>query len=213
MGLLRAVLLLAGIAFVTSATLCYSDADCRASQPWKTSLYCKKSGCSATTRGYCEDSSTTQCVSDLNLYVCGCDGETYYNPCSAQTNGVNIAYATPCASPPTPAPVFRPPGSDCGADSECLSTYYCQKPSCDPEARGACVRAEGFSCPITPTPVCGCNGVTYLNYCQATQFRATVSFNNSCEAGPSASSGSHLQPLSLVGGLMFLLFALLNLAL
>ena len=75
-------------------------------------------GCSATQAcaagGYCDVGATcgttgtcttvpTACT-DIGQPVCGCDGVTYGNPCTAAGAGVSVTTLGPCAKPPPTVP-------------------------------------------------------------------------------------------------------------
>ncbi len=71
--------------------------------------------------------------------VCGCDGVTYNNACFATNNGVLSHTQGPC-----PDKVAK--------DDDCID-----QSKIDPQK--ACYRLY--------KPVCGCNGITYTNDCEA----------------------------------------------
>jgi hypothetical protein len=57
--------------------------------------------------------------------------------------------------------------SSCVSDSECISEDYCAKSvGVDPSSAGFCERKPEI-CTTVPDPVCGWDGVTYLNSCLA----------------------------------------------
>jgi hypothetical protein len=111
--------------------------------------------------------------------VCGCDGQTYGNACSAHAAGVSVDFEGPCE----PEPVA------CGArlGNTCAAGEFCSFP---PAA--ICGRADGTGVceprPILCTreyrPVCGCNGQTYGNACSANAAGVSVDSEGECPCPP-----------------------------
>jgi len=99
--------------------------------------------------------------------VCGCDGNTYSNRCTANAAGVSAASSGECATP-TPGPGEE--GGICGG----IAGFLCDDGLyCDMSATLTCSIADGAGVCATPieacyeiyAPECGCNGVTYGNDC------------------------------------------------
>ncbi|MDP4711011.1 MAG: cohesin domain-containing protein [Saprospiraceae bacterium] len=131
--------------------------------------------------------------------VCGCNGITYVNPCTAEASGVVSYTPGPCTGKNAcydPAVVLDAASVTVNATTGVV-TYICAvsaNPVCGCDGvtyENACVaEASGIAtyglgpctgcvdpaaadplapCPTTYDPVCGCNGVTYLNACEATK--------------------------------------------
>ncbi len=114
--------------------------------------------------------------------VCGCDGNTYSNACTANASGVSVASAGECA-PPTPGPGEE--GGICGgiAGFVCNDGLVCDRSdqlSCDiADGAGVCTRPSEF-CPTVYAPECGCNGVTYTNRCNRVGAGEPLAYDGTC---------------------------------
>jgi hypothetical protein len=78
----------------------------------------------------------------------------------------------------------------CGGPQKitCNSALYCQLPAgqcSSPDTAGTCVKAPDF-CMRVSRPVCGCNGKTYANECEARKARVAIDTTGACKKPPAA---------------------------
>lgn len=103
--------------------------------------------------GECIDPSAIQPDNECDAVVepvCGCNNVTYSNACLAEAAGVQSYFAGPC-------------NTNTGGQA-------CYDPILVVQSTGTTVNEAGeivIDCPTANEPVCGCNGITYRNACEA----------------------------------------------
>ncbi len=164
---------------------CGSMLSCTENKQCTETEYCAKpvGSCNQDDKGRCDLLMTNCNGIGSPLLVCGCDNFTYDHPCFAAQNGVVIWHEGPCEG-----------ANVCLSNSDCGGDEFCRK------ATGVCDKGSG-ACEKRPTacamggpgePVCGCDGLTYPDECNAHLVGMNVAFEGSCEdATPKSSLSYH----------------------
>ncbi len=109
--------------------------------------------------------------------MCGCDGETYGNACAADGAGVNVDHDGECEDI-----VARVCGGlqglQCEADEFCNFTNG----SCGAADQTGICEVLPDACPEIFSPVCGCDGQTYGNACEASAAGVSVASQGECDS-------------------------------
>lgn len=148
-------------------TLDCEDADCRTNADCADRETCSGEGCG--TPGTCV--RRPDVCPAVYMPVCGCDGTTYGNGCTALSHGVRVDYAGECTTT----------GPECETNADCHDEDYCAGEGC--RGAGRCERRPG-ACPAVYDPVCGCDGLTYGNACNAASAGMRVQHEGACRTTP-----------------------------
>jgi hypothetical protein len=146
-----------------SSDACESNDDCGEGK------YCLIHSCGGT--GQCLQGTT--CGDNLRL-VCGCDGQTYDNECTAQHYGVAVAYEGECDD----IDAGIPSTTGCSSNADCDDAEYCHIEGC--AETGEC--SGTMPCDAILAPVCGCDGQTYGNECEAHSNGVGISAQGECSS-------------------------------
>lgn len=134
--------------------------------------------------GTCTPIGSGGCTKELNE-VCGCDERTYGNPCMAAAAGVSIAHQGACKTTVVA----------CGEIGGCAPEEFCNFPiesRCGiADGPGVCtaIPPKGTACDANYAPVCGCDGKTYGNDCEALVAGASIASIGECGTRPVGDCG------------------------
>jgi hypothetical protein len=73
-------------------------------------------------------------------------------------------------------------GDPCLGDEGCASPLFCAADGCLDDTQGSCIVTADLDCSgELESPVCGCDGETYANRCEAHKKRRNIEFNGPCQ--------------------------------
>lgn len=110
-----------------------------------------------------------------------------------------LTQAVPCAkAAQAAAPTIANLDEACGGPDKitCNSALFCHLPDgqCSaPDAAGTCAKAPDF-CMRVSRPVCGCNGKTYQNECEARHAKVAIDYAGACKKPPAPAGTATPKP-------------------
>lgn len=111
--------------------------------------------------------------------VCSCDGKTYGNDCERLRAGAQKAHDGEC-KPKTALAEPMMAVTSCKQSSDCGSGEYCQFPWGECGGTGTC-QVRPRICNRVWNPVCGCDGRSYSNACNAAGAGESVKYGGECK--------------------------------
>lgn len=136
--------------------------------------YCAKAEGECGSEAACE--ARPDVCSQIYDPVCGCDGITYANACEASRAGASMSAKGQCL-------ILPPPPAVCTDSTACAENEYCNKEVGACGSDGTCASLPD-ACAQVYDPVCGCDGTTYGNACEAALAGVSIASAGACTPPP-----------------------------
>jgi Kazal-type serine protease inhibitor domain len=134
--------------------------------------YCAKAAGDCKGKGECK--ARPDVCTEIFKPVCGCNGKTFSNECFAAAAGVNVKSEGACV------PTGKTAAMACKTNANCKAAgSYCAKDTGKCNDEGVCAQRPEI-CPTIVAPVCGCNGKTFNNGCEANRAGVNVRHDGKC---------------------------------
>ena len=143
------------------------DIPCQDNAPCGKEEFCEKKTGDCDGAGVCIKRPESCPLYFIYDPVCGCDGKTYDSECAAAMEGVSVLHKGRCE-------IIK-----CQNKEDCLIKEFCLFPEGTCSLPGACTPKPDI-CTMIYDPVCGCDGVTYGNSCEALAAGASILHQGSC---------------------------------
>jgi hypothetical protein len=183
---------------IASARTCTKDIECGMTEYCNfIDLNCGSNG----TKGSCEQLPSV-CTTQFDP-VCGCDGKKYGNSCNAATSAISVSSSRNCLNAEEiPQETLI---NECQTNADCSEGFYCFTENIRGDIVSRCSALDSSigGCPTVFNPVCGANGVTYGNDCEANAAGQTIIKPGACLDTPMGGCSTIFSPVCGANGITY----------